>query len=122
MDHLHERLRVIDRGLGQDAVAQIEDVAGPSRRLSEDGLDATAQLGQRREEGRGIEVALHRDVVTQARPPGVEVDAPVEPDDVAARGALAFEDAAVSVPKWITGTPGVMPATSVRTWGSTNVR
>jgi hypothetical protein len=29
---------------------------------------------------------------------------------------------AVSVPKWMTGTPGVSPATSVRMCGSTNVR
>ena len=74
-----QRAHVVDRRLGQDAVAEVEDVARavppPARgwrprgaRIS--GIGASSAVG--------IEVALHGDVVAEPRPGRVEVDAPVE--------------------------------------------
>src|SRR5262249_22164780 len=57
---------VIDGGLGQDAVAQVEDVARASGGLAEDGGGAGSDLGHGGEEGGGVEVPLHRDLVPEA--------------------------------------------------------
>src|SRR5262249_39271968 len=73
---------VIDGGLGQDAVAQVEDVARASGGLAEDGGGAGSDLGHGGEEGGGVEVPLHRDLVPEAVPGDVEVDAPVDADHV----------------------------------------
>src|SRR6185503_21014261 len=62
VDHLHQRLRVCHRRFGQDAVPEVEDVTGTPARLAEDRLDAPAELRQRREERRRIEVALDGDI------------------------------------------------------------
>src|SRR5437667_10109190 len=92
VDGVDQRAHVIDRGLGQDAVAQVEDVPGATRRLVEDGGGARADLRDGCEQRRRVEVPLYRDVVAEARPRGVEVDAPVEADHVAARGAQGLEE------------------------------
>ena len=68
---------------GKDAVAEVEDVAGPPAGTREDverlGLD---DLPRREQHGR-VEVALHRPA-GHPRPAGVERDPPVEADHVAA--------------------------------------
>ena len=66
-------------------MAQIEDVAGPAGRAIEDGLHAAADVRGLRQEHHRVEVPLHRDVVAHGRPRGVEIDAPVQADHVAAR-------------------------------------
>jgi len=44
VDDVDQRAHVIDRRLLVDAVAQVEDVAGPARRLPEDALHLAADL------------------------------------------------------------------------------
>src|SRR5262245_54266928 len=77
-------LDVLDRSRGQDAVSEIEDVAGSPGRplehlvgLREDAIDWP-------EQNRRIEVALHRAIEPDPFPRLTERPAPVGPDDVAA--------------------------------------
>ena len=67
-DELHDCLDVFDGGAGNDAVAEIEDVAGASGGLIEDVVDAAAHELGVREEGDGIEIALDRAGVVEAAP------------------------------------------------------
>src|SRR5438094_857122 len=82
---------VIDRRLWQDAVPEVEEVAGPPRRLPEDGRGVRPDLADRAEKYRRVEVALDRDVVTEPRPGRVQIDAPVEANHVPARRAHRLE-------------------------------
>ena len=59
MDGVHEGADVIDRGVGQDAVAQVEDVARSAAGAGEDQRGATANLGRGCQQRGGIEVPLH---------------------------------------------------------------
>jgi hypothetical protein len=52
----------VDRGVGNDAVAEVEDVAGAAGVEGEDFADAGLDDFGRGEEGDGIEVALDGDV------------------------------------------------------------
>src|ERR1700739_4427722 len=75
-----QRAHVIDRRFGQDAVAEVEDMAGAAGRPVENQADAPANLGDTSEERDRIEVALHANPISNARPRLAKVDAPVEPD------------------------------------------
>src|SRR5205085_3728472 len=74
----------------QDAVAEVEDVAGAIRRLVENRFRAPADDFRIGEEGDGVEVALDGHVA-EARPGFVQTDAPVEADHVAARLLHEFQ-------------------------------
>ncbi len=80
---------VFDRGAGDDAVAEVEDVAGAAGGGGEDFGDAGVEDFLRGEEGDGVEVALDGDAVVEGAPGLVEGGAPVEAEDVAA--GLAHE-------------------------------
>ena len=67
MDGVDERPDVVDRGSGEDAVAEVEDVARPAGGLRRGSRRACApDLGGRGEQRGGVEVALDRDVVADA--------------------------------------------------------
>src|SRR6266446_4379360 len=89
VDHVDERLHVIDGRVGQDAVAEVEDVARAAAGAAQDVGNPLADVRGLRHQHDGIEVALHRDVVTDGGPRGVELDPPVQADHAAAR--LAHE-------------------------------
>ena len=67
----------LDWGFGDDAVAEVEDVAGTAVGGSEDFFDAGFEDGFGGEEANGVEVALHRCAVTDRAPALVERDAPI---------------------------------------------
>ena len=73
---------------------------------------------RRQQHGR-VEVALHAALVADDRPAGVERDAPVEPEHVAAARPAAPSSASVTpVPKWMVG---ASTAARIRAeYGSTN--
>src|SRR5580658_6271270 len=71
-------------GVGNDAVAEVEDVAGAAGGEREDLEDAGFEDLFGSEESDRVEVALHGGVVSDGAPAGVERDAPVEADDVGA--------------------------------------
>jgi predicted DCC family thiol-disulfide oxidoreductase YuxK len=52
---------VVHRGLGEDAVPEVEDVAGSAPGLVEDPTGPALDLGPRREQGDRVEVALDAD-------------------------------------------------------------
>jgi carboxymethylenebutenolidase len=80
-------------------VAKIEDVARASGSAAEDVFRARLQFLPIGEEQNGIEIALHRALMTEASPAIVERDTPVEPDHVGSslfhggqeRGAVGAE-------------------------------
>ena len=70
---------------GKNSVAEVEDVPPATRRPPEDPVDPIEKDVLRSEESERIEVALDRDVRLRARPSPIEIDAPIEADDVSAR-------------------------------------
>ena len=69
---------VVDGGFGDDAVAEVEDVAGAAVGEREDFFDAGFDDGFGSEEGDGVEVSLHGTGVAGGADAFVEGDAPVE--------------------------------------------
>ncbi len=78
--------RIINRRLREDAVAEVEDVAGAAGGLSENFGGAAADFGAVGEKHAGVEVALHGAVEADGAPGVVEANAPVDADDGAADG------------------------------------
>ena len=109
---------------GQDAVAEIEDVAGPALGPAQHVVDPREQPLAGGEEQRGVEVALHRHPVSEPSPALVEGRPPVEADHVAA--GLAQERAGGGRCRcrsgWWARRCSRRPSKIVRTWGSTNSR
>ena len=66
-------------------MAEVEDVAGPAGGAPQDAPHRGLERLGWRQQGDGIEVALHADVLADGAPARVEVHAPVETDHVAAR-------------------------------------
>ena len=87
-------------------MAEVEDVTGTAPRAVEDVLHARADIRRLREKHGGVEVPLHRDVVADGGPARVEVNAPVEPDHVAARRAHEREQRRGASPEMNRGNAG----------------
>ena len=77
--------------VGIHAVPEVEDMPRAPVRASQDPPHALADEVVRPVEHRGIEIPLHAFALTDPRPPFIERNAPVEPDDVAASLADVFE-------------------------------
>src|SRR5262245_18834039 len=74
LDHQRHLRRI---GLGQDAVPEVEDVAGDAARCRQHLEDPAAEVLGGSEERGGIEVALQRDLVADAATHLRQIDAPV---------------------------------------------
>ena len=94
MNGINQGDNVIDRSLGQNSVAEIEDMTGASAGAVEDRARALANFGDSGEQRNRVEIALNRNVLTEPLPRFREIDAPVETDNVAARLAHEFEQIA----------------------------
>ena len=81
---------MIDRCFRQDAVAEIEDMAGTAAGAAEDFSHSVFDFLRRCEERDRVKVALDGDIVADCGPAFVEIDTPVEADDIAAGGAHLF--------------------------------
>ena len=68
----------------QNAVAEIEDVPGPSVGQAQNVFGAPLQLRPRRKQQHGIEVALHGTGMSHGAPAFVEGNAPIQADDLRA--------------------------------------
>ena len=79
-----ERLYVLDGRAREDAVPEVEDVAGAARGATQDLLGGAVRPMARTEEQRRIEVALDGPVGPNRAPRLVQRNAPVGADDVAA--------------------------------------
>ena len=88
---IHERDHIFDWSFRQDAVAQIEDVPGPSARLFENRFSLRAKMISIGEESYGIEIAHHAHVMTDTLPSFVESHTPIKPNNIAARFAHQFK-------------------------------
>src|SRR5436305_5468963 len=84
MNGFYERNGIRRRRLGNNAVAEIENVAGAAGGLVEDFLRAAADIGFVGEENERVEVALNGFSLADDFPGVVETDAPVDPDDLTA--------------------------------------
>src|SRR5215211_4373003 len=76
--------------LGQDSVAEVEDVPGPSRDCAQDPPRRRLDALPRPEKHRGVEIPLHAAVADRIAPP-LDPNAPVELDDVRAGVHLRAE-------------------------------
>src|SRR2546428_5599129 len=93
MDEIHDSPQGREVRLGEHAVPEIEDVARTSAGAGEDVTDLTRALRGGREQCRGVEIALDRAITPpDARPGGVQRNAPVDADHVAARCCEVFEE------------------------------
>ena len=82
----------LNRGVGDDAVAEVEDVAGSAGGVGEDFGDAGFEDLFGGEEGDGVEISLHGDGVVEGAPGLIEGRAPVEAEDIAAGLAHGGEE------------------------------
>ena len=80
----NEELSVLDRGLGKDTMAEVEDVAGLAEGGDEFG-GGLADLRWRAEEDGRIEVALQGNARAELAAESGEIDTPVDAEDVGAR-------------------------------------
>ena len=113
MNHLDDGFYVIDGSLGENAVAEIEDMAGSARGLVEHGLHPALDLAAGSEEDGGVEVPLDSPVATYFFPAVGEVDPPVEANDVAAASLIAERSPPESVPKCMEGIPRFFKASKI---------
>src|ERR1700722_14887496 len=81
---LHYALHVFDRGTGNDAVPQIEDVPGAAAGLGEYLTHAFAEQIFTGKKSDGVEVALHGNRVAEGGPALVQGHPPIESDHVGA--------------------------------------
>src|SRR5467141_1950136 len=79
---LDQQLQILDAGFRKYTVAEVEDVARTAPGSAQHIARALADKVGRPEQDRGVEVALDAVVVTDATPSFVELDSPVEGDDV----------------------------------------
>ncbi len=84
MHRLDQQLQVFQRRLRQDAVPEVEDVSDPAARPPQHVARALANHVCRRQQHRGVEVALDSKVADMP-PPLVQRHAPVERHDVRSR-------------------------------------
>src|SRR6266849_10015878 len=82
---LDQGLQVLNRAARQHAVAEIEDVTPAPGRPPEHLARPLDHELARAEQHRRVQVALHPAVVADTPPARIEVDAPVERDDIGAR-------------------------------------
>src|SRR6266550_582947 len=106
MHHLHHGLQRLDRSVGQDAVSEIEDVAGPAARAAEDVTHPRLERRAWREQSDGIEVALDRARGTDALPRRIERNTPVDADHVTPRGRKVLEESGGVGSEMDNGHPG----------------
>src|SRR5712691_13028132 len=96
---LEQRLEILERAVRKHAVTEVEDVAWASGCTQEHLARPLNHTLGRAEQHRRVEVALDAAIVADALPARVEVDAPVERDDVRSRGCDQFEQARGRGPK-----------------------
>ena len=82
MHHIDYRLDVLNGSVLQDAMTQIEDMTRTTAGSAQDVVDSLLDFRNRREEQRGIKVALHGHIAPYNVPAIVKRDAPVEADHV----------------------------------------
>src|SRR5207247_9822021 len=81
MHGFDEQLKILDAGLGQDAMAEIEDVTRSPRGTAQDVARTRDHERGRSEQHGGLEIALHTALESKAAPTRVERNPPVEGDD-----------------------------------------
>src|SRR5256885_14116854 len=90
MHGLDEQLEILPACLGRPAMAEVEDVSGPAAGPPQHVARALADQVRRTEKDRGLEVALDAAVPADARPRLVELNAPVDRDQVGSRARDGF--------------------------------
>src|SRR5260370_37083533 len=81
VDRLDEELQVLERGRGQHAMPEVEDVAGSAARAAKDVARSFAYQLRRAEQHGRVQVALDAPIVTDSLPAGLGRNAPVERHD-----------------------------------------
>ena len=87
MDDLYRRLNVLFRRVLQDAVSDVEDVAGATSSAAQDIVDAFFHFRDGSEQRNRIQIPLHGSIVTDGLPAVIERDSPIQADHVSTRPA-----------------------------------
>ena len=121
MDHVDQGPHVVDGGVRQDAVAEVEDVAGPAGGLVEDAPGLALDLVAGARTGRPGRGSPGRRRLARAGPRlGRRSTRQSRPMTLPPASRWSSSSEPVSVPKWIDGTDGVELAKSRFMWGWTN--
>src|SRR4030088_3408255 len=113
VDGLDQYLEVFEGGLGEHAVAEVEDVSRTSGGTAQDATDAVADELGRAQQHRGVEVALDSALEADALPAAIQRPPPPQPGATrqsretmsGPADAISSSKAAVWVPKCTRGTP-----------------
>src|ERR1035438_383634 len=92
-DEVDHGPHAVHRCLRQNAMAQIEDMARARPGALQNLMNSHFQLGQRREQNRWIQIALHSGAIADVHPSLVDVDAPIHAHHVATSGVQLAEEA-----------------------------
>jgi len=84
MRELHQSFEMLERGLRQHAVAEVEDVPRPAARRLDHPASAILYYWPGPEQKRRIEVALDPPVVANRAPGFPQVNPPIDADDITA--------------------------------------
>src|SRR6266849_8814838 len=85
-NHLDYCLYILHRRFRQNAVTQVEDMAGPRTRPLEQFSHSHLEFRERREQRHGVEVALYSRAVADVHPGLIDIDAPVHPHHITTGG------------------------------------
>ena len=96
MDRFYHGDDVLFGCLGEDAVPEVEDVSGPASSRVQDRRHAFFNLLRRPKQRRRIQVPLDPHLVAEPFPGLVEVDAPIDPDNITAGCLHEVKDTRVS--------------------------
>src|SRR5262245_61999442 len=99
MDVLSERLDVLDRRRGENAMSQIEDVPWLPVRSLQHIVGCGQHAIERCQQDRGIQIALNGAIVPDALPRLIQWDAPVGADDITTRFAHIAKNGSRSSPE-----------------------
>jgi hypothetical protein len=85
MNHLDNRLNILDRSPRQHAMTEIKYMSGTALRRLQNAFDLLPNFLDRRAQDHWIEITLNAHIVSDTLPGIVEIDAPVQADDIAPR-------------------------------------
>ena len=92
MDKVDQFPHVLHRGARQNPVAQVKNVPAPAPHGIEHAPRLSLDFFKRREQRNRVQIALHADLVAQAIPRDIEIDAPIDADDIAPGFFQQFEN------------------------------
>jgi hypothetical protein len=93
-DDLNDSFYIVNGGFGQNAMPEIHDMAWPCACPTEQIGHLRTKIGQRAKQRRRIEVTLDRSTITDVHPCLIDIDPPIDPHHITARGVQFAKESA----------------------------